>query len=800
MTVFLPQKKSVISKFRVGAVIVSGAVASLASTCSYAQAPFSMTPEGAQESIPVIQQPTVAPHSAVPSAANLHKWQRYLIPTNQLSVRGEQFKRSWNISLSEAEASSAATLNIGYQNAILVAPENSFFTVTLNNTEVLKQAIRSSDQVADVNIAVPAKLLRAGNNTITLSAHQRHRTDCSVQSTYELWTNIDSTRTFLTFDLSAESDNISGSLRDINDHISTIGVNAKGETHFTIIAPGSNNSENGNSLLRLSQALAILGGMPNQSFSVEKFLFSDVQDASLHRSGELTVLLGTYDELKTAAQTLGIQFDAKAPESVEFLTDPSGRRVLLIAGGNWQRVKQSIDRIAELTDRPADVLRTELNTQNWHLPEAPMVRNKTTLTFSELGIPTQQFDGRRFSNEFIFGIPADFYANSYGNATIHMDAAYSSEVLPGSRIDIYVNDNIATTIPITNTGGGVMRQLPINISMRNFRPGVNTVVVEAALLTNQDNVCAPGVTTSQSSPRFALFDSSTFSVPTFARIGQTPNLAAMAGMAYPYSYSRETLPLVANFNDFNVMAASATILGNLASAAGRPFDITTSITDDRLLSNNALFVGNINSLPDTVLSSVGLNPDAKNSWSDDDSEVLLPDNKNLTLKDWQRLHQSTWVSNLQNIYSSLRTTFNISNELRLFPGETTQYTPSREISGVMAQGPSPSSNGAWTVFTAPDSAMLRTTAQTLTQQENWNESQGRITAYNRVNTAVETMPVQNLSFIPTQPFSISNWRLIATNWLSSNALSYVLLMIAVFVALGLTTSALVSRSGRRDDE
>ncbi|MFX3712204.1 hypothetical protein ACJBRE_10470, partial [Streptococcus suis] len=83
--------------------------------------------------------------------------------------------------------------------------------------------------------------------------------------------------------------------------------------------------------------------------------------------------------------------------------------------------------------------------------------------------------------------------------------------------------------------------------------------------------------------------------------------------------------------------------------------------------------------------------------------------------------QSTWVSNLQNIYSSLRTTFNISNELRLFPGETTQYTPSREISGVMAQGPSPSSNGAWTVFTAPDSAMLRTTAQTLTQQKNWTE-------------------------------------------------------------------------------
>jgi len=800
MTVLLPDTKIFMSTPKLVAAIFGGALISLTSTFAHAQTPFNMAPEGAQQSAPVTQPPTVPQASTPRPEANLLKWQRYLIPTDQLSLRGEQFRRSWNISLSDAEASSTAKLNIGYQNAILVAPENSFFAVTLNNTEILRQAIRSSDQMADVNIPVPAKLLRAGNNTITLSAHQRHRTDCSIQSTYELWTNIDSARTYLAFDLDPTAEAVSGSLRDISDHISTIGVNAKGETHFAIIAPGSNNYENGNSLMRLSQALAILGGMPNQSFSVEKFLFSEAPDANLHRSGELTVLLGTYEELSAAAQTLNIEFDRKVAESVEFFTDTSGRRILVIAGTNWQRLKQSIDRIAELTDRPADVLRTKLNTQNWHLPDAPMIRNKTTLTFSELGIPTQQFDGRRFSNEFIFGIPADFYANSYGNATIYMDAAYSSEVLPGSRIDIYVNDNIATTIPITNPGGGVMRQLPINISMRNFRPGVNKVVVEAALLTDQDNACAPGATTSQSSPRFALFDSSTFSVPTFARIGQTPNLAAIAGMAYPYSYSRETLPLVANFNDFNVMAASATVLGNLASAAGRPFDIATSPADNQLLAENAFFIGNINNLPDVVLSRVGLNPGAKQSWSDDDADVILQDNKNLTLKDWQQLHQSNWVNKLQNIYSSLRTTFNISDELRLFPGETTQYTPSREISAVMAQGPSPSSSGAWTVFTAPDNAMLRNAAQTLTQQENWNRSEGRITAYNRVNADVETMPVHNLSFIPTQPFSISNWRLIATNWLSSNALSYVILIIAFFVALGLTTSALISRSGRRDDE
>lgn len=75
-----------------------------------------------------------------------------------------------------------------------------------------------------------------------------------------------------------------------------------------------------------------------------------------------------------------------------------------------------------------------------------------------------------------------------------LDAAYTDNVLPGSHIDIYVNDNIASTVPITTTTGGILRHLPIRVTMRHFKPGLNSVAIEAILMTKDDAACAPGAT------------------------------------------------------------------------------------------------------------------------------------------------------------------------------------------------------------------------------------------------------------------------------------------------------------------
>lgn len=826
MTKMLTSPSRTISRCVISAVLCALPVTGSAFEQSDAPKPFDMAPETGTapqpvEPAPAITVPKSAP-VAPPVATEMRQpWRRYIVPSDTLPLVGEYYSRSWNIALTEEEAKAPARLNLGYQSAILVAPESSNFTVSVNNVELLQQPIRSSDQLAEVMVDVPIGILRTGANTFSIRAQQRHRTDCTVESTYELWTNIDPAKTYLAFDLHNETTSAQRKTQRFmsNEDIAAIGVNAKGSTQFNIIAPALSNGENGTSLLDLSQALAILGGMPNQSFSVEKSIEPALIHADGAQSGELTVLVGTEAELATVFKNLqiananrGLNTSGSTDASMRFISNAStGEQFLLISGENWREINRNIDHLVALTERPANVMRNSLQTQNWNLPDAQLLRSATVLSFAELGIPTQQFSGRRLRNQFTFGVPADFYANAYGTATILLDAAYSAEVLPGSHIDIYVNGDIATTIPITSTGGGVMKQLPIRVEMRHFRPGLNTVTIEAALMTDADNACAAG-SASSASPRFALFDTSKFKMPDFGRIGQTPNLAATAGMAYPYTYTTDVLPLSANLNDYNVLSASATIMGNLAIAAGRPLKIKHAQPEDDLKKGNALFIGAVTNLPDMVLAQTGLNPKAKGIWSDDDalassqslaqgsSQGLSQNEANYTLNQWQEQLQSGWSGRLHSFYTSVLKTFNVSDGLRLFPGQDAQYIPSKEISVLTAQGPSPSSTGAWTVVTAPDAVMLRQGVERLTNQTNWTKIDGRITSYNRENQAIETLPVQNIEFVATQPLSFFNIRLIATNWLSSNALSYVVVMLISLVALGLSTSMLLSRFGRRDGE
>src|SRR5262249_820963 len=135
-----------------------------------------------------------------------------------------------------------------------------------------------------------------------------------------------------------------------------------------------------------------------------------------------------------------------------FVKDPrTGSTILLVSGPSWQAVSGAIDTIVSPTDRDPTVRPDILLTHPSTPPDAPSPFSDQNLPFSQLGINTTEFSGRRFHSSFNVAIPSDFYANAYGEATILLDAAYARNVLPGSHIDVYVNGSIATTKPITAT-------------------------------------------------------------------------------------------------------------------------------------------------------------------------------------------------------------------------------------------------------------------------------------------------------------------------------------------------------------
>ena len=70
--------------------------------------------------------------------------------------------------------------------------------------------------------------------------------------------------------------------------------------------------------------------------------------------------------------------------------------------------------------------------------------------------------------------------------------------------------------------------------------------------------------------RFALFDTTEFIVPSFARVGQRPNLAATSGTGFPYNSAEIPVPLLVGTEPESLSAAT-TLMARLSVAAGRRF-------------------------------------------------------------------------------------------------------------------------------------------------------------------------------------------------------------------------------------
>ncbi|MBB3351264.1 hypothetical protein FHT70_001175 [Rhizobium sp. BK049] len=480
------------------------------------------------------------------------------------------------------------------------------------------------------------------------------------------------------------------------------------------------------------------------------------------------------------------------------MTDPrSGSPVLLISGPSWQAVSSAIDTIVSPTDRSADVRRDALTTERWSAPNAPLVFSDTSIALSQLGVKTTEFSGRRFRTSFNVAVPADFYANAYGEAKVLLDAAYTDNVLPGSHIDIYVNDNIASTVPLTSTTGGILRHLPIRVTMRHFKPGLNTIAIETILMTKDDAACAPGATAG-ANPRFALFDTSEVHIPDFARVGQRPNLAAMSGTAYPYGRATEPTPLFIDRVDADTLSAAATLLGQMAVMAGHPIALETVASPNTIGDRDAIFIGSISQMPATALTQANISTASQASWRPvADTQPGVVDT-GTAFEEWNsKVSGGILRSRITAFREWLGRNFDITrSSLQFIPGAEKVFTPSNADTLVIAQGSSPLGEGTWTVVAAPSAKDLREGFEVLTGQLNWPQISGHITTYSSKTGKIDTVPVTRFDFVPSTPWSIANYRLIAANWLSTNILSYASLLVVFVLLIGVATSRMLKTLGR----
>lgn len=761
---------------------------------------------------PYPAQATAQPRLSGPASPT-----RFIVPYEKLRLEGEIDARSWVVFLTQDEAAKASTLLVGYINSVMVMPEASRLRVSINGQPVLDTPISSSSAPARISVSLPPGIVRPGGNTLRMEAQQRHRTDCNYQATYELWTDIVSDMTGLTFGSGT-------ALRTLND-LPAVGLDGSGQTNIRMIVAGGMNTVIGDRILRLGQAIAVRGRYPHPIVTV-----TDRTPAPA--PGALDVMVGPAADL---ARSLGSSFPGASNRAlVTFLNDPRFTvPTLVVTGLTWSDIDSTIAQIEEPLLQPNENRDRFYDTASWLAPNVPILTGSTSLHLSDLDIQTQEFSGRRFHMRFAIGLPVDFYASAYGQAMLYLDAAYSNAVRQSSHFDVYVNGNIASTVDLDAGQGDILRHAPVKIPLKHFRPGVNEITLEAILVTADDARCGPAATLPGAN-RLVLFNTTEFWMPAFARIARLPSLDAFSATGFPYNKA-EVTALVLGKSTAQNYSAAGTLLARVARSAGRPIPVDSSATLQTIGDRPALVVGLASELQPDVFSDFAVAESARNEWVtsgvEDQGAALpsrqrpqgtaqLPEQATGTAPQGfpdvfsnengrgNRQVYDRWNESLaggrglrgevERIGDWFEDTFDLSSSsLRLFNPVTQAFDPGSNVSVFLAQQDSSGGTSPWTLLTARSPQAMQGGLARLTAPEVWSGVAGRVSGYEPGREALQIEPATDFHFVVTEGLGFSNARLILANWMSTNIVIYALSVLVFCIVLGAGTSELLGRIGRR---
>lgn len=755
---------------------------------------------------------------------------RPIVPYRALRLEGEIASTSWNFFLSSAEAARGGTLSLAFTNSVLVLPEASRLNVYLNGNQIAQTAIDSPERTKVIALPVAATLLRAGENALRIEAEMRHRVDCSIPATYELWTRIDTRLTGFSFP--------GGRLPLAGlDDLPGVGVGTNGATRIRVMQQDPHATSAIDNMLRAAQIASVRGHFVQPLVEV-----SDLSRPSAAAPGTLNIVIGTYDEVRAAMPSVPPEA-ATRPIAALMDTAALGPTVYL-TGPDTAAVAAALDRfgLPEELGLPASPVAA---TPPWLVPDSVPVEGRNTITLSEAGLETIEFSGRRFKTRFQVTLPPDFYAAAYGEVRLYLDAAYSNDVEPGSRLQLFVNGTLSTVVNFTSSDGQVFDDYPIMLGMQSFRPGVNTIEIVADLETKSDAVCLPGGTV-PARERFALFPTTRLVFPAFARIGQIPNLAAFVTNGFPYPMSAEPVLVNVASGSLDTIGAAGTLMARVAVSRGSPLataavdrvdpytdagvivvapyhDVSTLALDAteaaRVIPPSWLRpftapeeTGEPQGLDryDAVLSRLreqlreeeaGLDAAAMGADGSPSRSQMSALERGVSERDrwFEELRRDKGIgSTLAEGGRALRDALQLSSR---FGGPTTRNTelaPAPEDATlIFAQAPAPQSvTTAWTLVTAPSPQLLSSSLAAVSAADNWSRIGGRVTAYSLDSNAMEVITAERVDYLATLPLSFDNLRLIAANWFSINSSIYSIALVIAAMLLGVATYALVTRLGR----
>lgn len=746
---------------------------------------------GLGESTILSTRPLSAVRVAGHERANLVSFEQ---PASALTLQGENDVVDLTFVLDSDSVAAGGDLVIAYRNAVSVMPESSTVAVMINGSPAGEFAIRSPSGFEKQPIRVSPALLRVGVNEVRLRAVQHHRVDCSMEATYELWTDIDHHQSgFLARSPVAPDD--FAALRGI-------GRNDTGLTDLRLIMPEGAGAEALNRTVPVLQTLALALNRDDLSVTVAR--------SAGHGPGiDLIVAL---DEDPTSR--VGLRDDAPYGLSVSEGAAPGRARVVL--------------RAASAGEIPGLLLNTVQGPLKPVLDSGIRAGRKgeiragesSVYTLADAGYVTTPFSGRLFHTRFDMVLPADFYPADYATMDLALQAATSPGLKPTSQLLVRVNGHIVKSLPMRDTGGQVFSGRKLELPLRAFRPGRNQIELLAELERAADDRCLFSER-DDSVPRFILLDTTEIRVPALARVARSPELSATAAAAYPYA-GPSGVDVHVLKPDSQSISAAMTMIAKMGLAARAPVVTRIAFGQPAPDTGNAIVIAARREAEH--LSHNGAGPGGATAQTIDFAPVsdfadpIVTSSVNLPgaaiplamTTDPAALlaafHQTTrdlgdagspvrsFTSGVNDAYRSFRKWLNYERPSDAAPLQD----PRRKAE--LWQRPSVSGTGVVTWLTADTASDVAAASHLLADPAVWNRMEGEKAILDLDAGSIRTIRPQSHFAHDISDYGPGNLRRIAAAWFSDNFRIYVALVIGLMAIFAIWLGRAVPGAGVRTDK
>jgi hypothetical protein len=686
----------------------------------------------------------------------------------ELTLQGEYARIDVPLHLAPKEALTAKSIRIKIaERAISSLPEAATLTVLVNGNLLATLTGTEIKTDAPMEIPVAPGILIQGFNALSFVMGAQHRVDCSVPSTFELWTRLDAAETGVVLD---------GATPDLGGATLPTLLQRNGAPgRLRVVLPSSAGPQQASDAVQLVSAIAVAGWAwaPDVSFTA----------APLDEAGT-NIFIGLAPSRQDAFEMV---------PGLWAVPSKNGRFDLAVTVEQFESV---ISSLASLNSNKVEGTAAGLNALAATFGRP--VTGGETISLADLGAQSVNFAGRRMSSDFALMLPPDVVAGSYGTVKFKVNAAYGAGLQEDSELQIRINGILTSSLGLSKSDGDFINGREIIVPLQRFHPGRNVISIEAVAMTQADLTCDPAER-SFTTTRFTLDTATTISFPEFARAGYLPNVATTVTQGFPYASGEQAMTIYLPDRSGESLATGATLAARAAVSVRQAIAVDVRLTAPVSSDRGGIVVAAGPAIPAWLATEVDLaavtTPRSATELSEVDgalrgTQVLVgtgpaDDSEQAPWIDWTAagnyfvdlFARAIGQDRVRDFHPALPGDLILAQSAAT-ADETNAFTAS------LLPGTRPNT---WTVITSDTSSNLAAAVSRLTTEDRWDRLSGRIAVVRYDDEAVDTVTTNSPVVFATQSPALGNMRLTLASWLSDNVGIYVqglVFSVAMFGALG----------------